>query len=63
MNSVSGFGGCKALATPLQRRTKARSGLLGGSPGVAYFSNYSPVVPVLVGESNVSFPLRLELEF
>ncbi|MFS8016974.1 putative remorin [Helianthus anomalus] len=52
---VSGFGGCKALATPPQRRAKAKSGPLGGSPGVAYFSNYSPAVPVLEGGSNMSF--------
>ncbi|KAI7728296.1 hypothetical protein M8C21_017986 [Ambrosia artemisiifolia] len=52
---VSGVGGCKALATPPQRRAKAKSGPLGGSPGVAYFSNYSPAVPVLEGGSNMSF--------
>ncbi|KAI3717044.1 hypothetical protein L1987_68361 [Smallanthus sonchifolius] len=52
---VSGFGVCKALATPPQRRPKAKSGPLGGTPGVAYFSNYSPAVPVLEGGSTMSF--------
>ncbi|KAK9053240.1 hypothetical protein SSX86_029872 [Deinandra increscens subsp. villosa] len=47
---VSGFGVCKTLAPqPPQRRPKAKSGPLGGTPGVAYFSNYSPAVPVLEG--------------
>ncbi|KAL8229222.1 hypothetical protein R6Q57_014122 [Mikania cordata] len=52
---VSGFGVCRTVATPPQKRPKAKSGPLGGTPGVAYFSNYSPAVPVLEGSSGVSF--------
>ncbi|XP_024975764.1 uncharacterized protein LOC112513662 isoform X1 [Cynara cardunculus var. scolymus] len=52
---VSGFGVCKTLAPPPQRRPKAKSGPLGGTPGVAYFSNYSPAVPVLEGGSANNF--------
>ncbi|KAI3813356.1 hypothetical protein L1987_18077 [Smallanthus sonchifolius] len=40
---------------PPQRRAKAKSGPLGGTPGVAYFSNYSPAVPVLEGGRTRSF--------
>lgn len=43
---VSSFG---VIAPPPQRRQKAKSGPLGGTPGVAYFSNYSPAVSVYEG--------------
>ncbi|KAM0057889.1 putative remorin [Helianthus debilis subsp. tardiflorus] len=50
---VSGFGVCKSVEPPhpSQRRVKAKSGPLGGTPGVGYFSNYSPAVPVLAGSA------------
>ncbi|GJX20319.1 terminase small subunit, remorin [Tanacetum coccineum] len=54
---VSGFGVCKSLAPPTNRRPKAKSGPLGGTgtPGVGYFAGYSPAVPVLEGGSNKIF--------
>ncbi|KAI3713052.1 hypothetical protein L1987_71622 [Smallanthus sonchifolius] len=53
---VSGSGVCKSVALqPPKRRAKAKSGPLGGTPGVAYFSNYSPAVPVLEGGRSRSF--------
>lgn len=52
---VSGFGVCKTVVAPPQRRHKSKSGPLGGNPGVAYFSNYSPAVPVLEGGRTRSF--------
>lgn len=54
---VSGFGVCKNVAPQQpQRQPKAKSGPLGGTtPGVAYFSNYSPAVPVLEGGRTRSF--------
>ncbi|KAI7746918.1 hypothetical protein M8C21_020647 [Ambrosia artemisiifolia] len=56
---VSGFGVCKSVPAPhlSQRRQKAKSGPLGGTgtPGVGYFSNYSPAVPVLDGGRTGSF--------
>ncbi|KAL8254990.1 hypothetical protein R6Q59_033211 [Mikania micrantha] len=53
---VSGFGVCKTIAPqPTQRRAKAKSGPLGGTPGVAYFSNYSPAAPILEGGRTGSF--------
>ncbi|XP_076946527.1 uncharacterized protein LOC143618082 [Bidens hawaiensis] len=39
---VSGFGGCKT-PQPVQRRAKAKSGPLGGTLEVGYFSNCSPL--------------------
>nr|XP_043608060.1 uncharacterized protein LOC122579864 isoform X2 [Erigeron canadensis] len=51
---VSNFGVCKTLAPP--KRPKAKSGPLGGTtPGVAYYSNYSPAVPALEGGSSRNF--------
>ncbi|KAK9064874.1 hypothetical protein SSX86_016256 [Deinandra increscens subsp. villosa] len=54
---VAGFGVCKSVETPdqSQKRPKAKSGPLDGAPAVAYFSNYSPAVPVLEGSSSMSF--------
>lgn len=51
---VSGFGVCKTTAPP-PRRPKAKSGPLGVTPGVTYFSNYSPSLPVLEGRTTKNF--------
>ncbi|CAK9167128.1 unnamed protein product [Ilex paraguariensis] len=45
---VSAFDVCKTSVVQPQKRPKSKSGPLGAS-GVAYFSNYSPAVPVLEG--------------
>ncbi|XAR73989.1 hypothetical protein NMG60_11008134 [Bertholletia excelsa] len=47
---VSGCGVNKTSFAQLQRRPKSKSGPL-GAPGIGYFSNYSPAVPVLQGGS------------
>ncbi|GLT93505.1 hypothetical protein SLE2022_112950 [Rubroshorea leprosula] len=51
---VSGDGCGSQSTAPAQRRPKSKSGPL-GPPGVAYYSLYSPVVPVLEGGNAQNF--------
>ncbi|KAF2324371.1 hypothetical protein GH714_013182 [Hevea brasiliensis] len=51
---VSGDGAVKTSLQPSQRRPKSKSGPL-GPPGIAYYSLYSPAMPVFEGDNAGNF--------
>ncbi|KAM7507105.1 hypothetical protein LguiA_017558 [Lonicera macranthoides] len=54
---VTSYGVCHALVPQPHRRPKSKSGPL-GTPGVPYFPNYSPALPMLEGGSASNFTAR-----
>ena len=54
---VTSYGVCHALVPQPHRRPKSKSGPL-GTPGVPYFPNYSPALPMLEGGTASNFNAR-----
>lgn len=54
LSPVSGDGAAKTSVQPPQRRPKSKSGPL-GPPGIAYYSLYSPAMPVFEGGNAGNF--------